>query len=215
MIPQHEQRARLLTALGITLAIDGGANVGQYAQYLRADSGYAGRIVSFEPVPPTFAQLAERAALDPAWSVHEAGLSDAAGRAAITVPGTSSDLAAFAPLNADGLSLVIGDKSAAQTYEVATLRLDAADVRAGDRILLKLDVQGQEPQALAGAAGILDRVVLIECECPLVPIYAGQGGFSELLDAFAALGFTPVGVHNNWVRQDGRAVDADVFLTRA
>ncbi len=214
MSAQHEQRARLLRSLGVDLVVDGGANVGQYAAgHLREQSGYAGRIVSFEPVPPTCAQLRVRAAGDEAWEVREAGLSDADGTSQITVPGTSSDLASFTPLNADGVTLVNGDKSAAATYEVGTVRLDAAGVvGATDRVLLKLDVQGHEPQALAGAAGILDRVVLIECECPLVPIYASQGSFAEALAMFA--GFVPVGVHNNWLRQDGRAVDADVFFTR-
>lgn len=216
MSAQHEQRARLLRALGVTLAIDGGANVGQYAgDYLRSESGYAGRIVSFEPVPPTFARLAARAAGDPGWEVREAGLSDADESASITVPGTSSDLASFTPLNADGVALVNGDKGVAEAFDVRTVRLDGAGiVGPEDRVLLKLDVQGHEPQALAGAEGILDRVVLVECECPLVPIYAGQGTFAEVIAIFAALGFTPVGVHNNWLRQDGRAVDADVFLTR-
>ncbi len=216
-LTQHEQRARLLAALEVTLVVDGGANVGQFAaEHLRGGSGWTGPIASFEPVPPTAAALRERAAGDPGWAVHELALSDAEGVATITVPGTSSDLASFAPLTEDGVRLVNGDKAARTAYDVRTVRLDAAGVVGpDDRVALKLDLQGHEPQALAGAAGILEQVVLVEVELPLVPIYAGQGGFAEHLAAYAELGFVPVGFHNNWVPQDGRAIDVDALLVRS
>lgn len=217
---RHDQRRRLLRALDVTLVVDGGANVGQYAgEHLRLRSGYGGRVVSFEPVPLTAAALRERAAGDALWEVREAALSDAAGQATIVVPGDSSDLASLRPLTGDGAALVNGDaerRTSRTPYEVATVRLDEAGVVGPeDRVLLKLDLQGHEPEALAGSEGILDRVVAVECELSLVAIYEGQRPYGELLAWFADRGLEPVGFHNNWLRQDGRAIDVDVFLARS
>src|SRR3954447_8852354 len=59
----------LLRELRVNVVLDVGATVGQYADKLRR-TGYAGRIVSFEPVAELCAELRERAAADDRWHVH-------------------------------------------------------------------------------------------------------------------------------------------------
>src|SRR4051794_15879966 len=70
--PAQKRRA-LMERHNVDLVIDVGANVGQYATRLR-QAGYSGRIVSFEPLPDAFADLARAAADDPLWDVRNAAL---------------------------------------------------------------------------------------------------------------------------------------------
>src|SRR5271163_4949912 len=71
--------------LGARTMLDVGANSGQFARELRRE-GYAGTIVSFEPLSQAHADLARAASRDSHWTVMpRMALGDAAGRAAINV----------------------------------------------------------------------------------------------------------------------------------
>src|SRR3954451_2683307 len=78
------RRARLLATLQITSVLDVGANVGVYGEALRRH-GYRGRLVSFEPLSQAFAQLAAKAAADPAWEVRRLALGEENGDAVIHI----------------------------------------------------------------------------------------------------------------------------------
>ena len=65
--------AALLELNRVNCVFDVGANTGQYGKGLRR-FGYAGRIVSFEPVSDTFAKLHKSAETDPDWHVYNFAL---------------------------------------------------------------------------------------------------------------------------------------------
>ena len=67
---------RVLDEFDIELILDVGANVGQFAQYMRK-IGYRGTIISFEPVAAEFAKLKTTAASDPKWNVINVSLGAA------------------------------------------------------------------------------------------------------------------------------------------
>ena len=74
----------MLRELNVNCVLDVGANEGQYGQRLR-EAGYAGRIVSFEPLEVHVAPLRERAAADHNWKVFACALGDSDGEAEINV----------------------------------------------------------------------------------------------------------------------------------
>ena len=83
------RRRRLLERAGVDAVLDVGANIGQFAMELRADLGWRGRIVSFEPLAAAHAMLAARAAEDGRWDAHPYALGDRDGSARIGVAGNS------------------------------------------------------------------------------------------------------------------------------
>lgn len=57
----------------VSVVLDVGANVGQFAQHLRA-RGYKGKIFSFEPIKDVYHQLEAAAAHDPDWTTFNFAL---------------------------------------------------------------------------------------------------------------------------------------------
>src|SRR5439155_10810610 len=88
-----------VASLDITLVFDVGANVGQFGKLLR-NSGYGGRIVSFEPVNSAYAQLSSAAAHDPNWTTIPAALGTSKGEATINV-NRNSDMSSLLTIRED------------------------------------------------------------------------------------------------------------------
>ena len=63
---------------GINLVLDVGANTGQFGRSLR-NRGYAGRIISFEPVKEAFTALENAARGDDLWTTSNLALARRAG----------------------------------------------------------------------------------------------------------------------------------------
>jgi FkbM family methyltransferase len=192
----------MLDHFGINLILDVGAHKGAAAQRL-FESGYTGRIVSFEPVRAHFDVLTQKSAEGRqrgfAWEVRHAAIGDTDGTTEINISknGASSSIAEMLPtherLNAD--SKYTG-KETITLHQLDTVLPEIA--RPGDRILLLLDVQGFEPQALAGAKNSLPGLAGVQLEVGFRPTYAT--GF-DIPGAFAAMsghGFTPCYVEPAW-----------------
>lgn len=172
--PFAHRVVRMLDHLGVEAVIDGGANVGQYATSLRA-AGYTGRIVSVEPLSSAHAQLAARSARDSQWSVERGALSDETGSVTMNVSGNSVSSSVLPMLDAHSdvapaSAYVSTEESPATTIDDLVRRhgLDPA------RTMLKLDVQGFERTALAGATETVGRFAAAQMELSYVPLYDGQ-----------------------------------------
>jgi FkbM family methyltransferase len=190
----HWRRGEILRRAGVTLVLDVGANVGQYALALRREGGYRGRILSFEPVAEAYDTLARAAASDPAWDCLRLALSDQDGTAEITVA-TSTECSSFLPLNNPTRSAV-RDARPVTTESVRTARLDSLPpFKPSDVVMLKLDVEGFEPRVLAGAAETLNRITLLECELAFDQhLYKDRPTFRGMVDLIDDFGFLPISV---------------------
>jgi FkbM family methyltransferase len=184
--PLARRRADLLLECRIELVIDVGANRGQYAEELR-DHGYSGRIVSFEPSSEAFSVLFRRSAADEYWDVRQLAASDRDGIVELGVADNFSSLLTVE----ERLTTLFPEAAPHHKERVAASRLDAADLELPTQggTLLKLDVQGYELRALAGAAGILDSIAVVETELSIVPLYHGQPLLVETVRRLDAEGY--------------------------
>src|SRR5690606_37917714 len=108
---------------------------------------------------------------------------------------------------------------AAEAEEVPVARLDdALDALGIDsrRTLLKIDTQGSELAVLEGAGRLLERVLLLQLEVPVTPIYEGAPSWLDLLLPVDRLGFRPVLLSPGYFsKRLLRQIDLDVVFRRA
>lgn len=213
--PASRRRIAQITASGVRTVIDVGANVGQYGAELRR-SGFDGHIVSFEPLDEAFSELRIASSGDERWLCEKLAISDRAGTARINVAaneGASSSLLAMADAHTEAMpeARIVG------VEDVSLGRLDAVAALESvpNPLMLKLDVQGHEVAALEGAAGVLDRVVLIEAELSLCQLYEGAPLMPEVLTELAARGFELIALEPGFYHpRDGRFLQFDGLFLR-
>jgi hypothetical protein len=114
----------------------------------------------------------------------------------------------------------ISPSSAVLRHERAPLaRLESAAqpyLAPEDRIFLKIDTQGFEPQVLAGAGNLMARLCGLQLEMSLVPCYEGEVDFRAMLDRLAVAGFEPyLFIPGYFERKLGRQLQLDGVFMRA
>jgi FkbM family methyltransferase len=184
------QRVRFMNDAAITVVLDVGAHIGDYASSLRR-FGYKGRIESFEPLARAYAGLSSRAAGDPLWTCHRLALGDRSGTITLHVAGNEVSSSALDMLprhmQGDPESSYVGSE------QVGVRTLDELGLTdALDRAYLKADVQGFEQRVLAGAGRTLESVRLLELELSLVKLYEGGPLLAEMLEYLKDLHFEPI-----------------------
>lgn len=210
------QLDRLLRHCGIDLVLDVGANTGQYAAELRAH-GYAGRIVSFEPLAAAHERLSLAARKTAGWEVApRMAIGDSEGTVTIHLAGNSVSSSILDMLPAHERAAPGSAYIASETVPLRRLDSVAGEFLTGSRrVLLKIDTQGYEDRVLAGAAGVLDRVTAIQTELSLVPLYAGQLLFDEMRRRIELLGFELFAVFPGYVdERTGQTLQLDGFFLR-
>jgi FkbM family methyltransferase len=211
------RRLRILSDAGVSTVLDVGANRGQFAQELRR-GGYTGRIASFEPLSAAFAALEEAAREDSLWTCHRLALSEAEGEAELHVAGNavSSSL-----LDMESRHLEAAPESRYVGVEhVRQARLDGLADELGlpsSGVYLKVDVQGLESRVIEGARAALPRIIAIESELSLVPLYREQLLFREMLDLLDDAGYHPVSLEPAYADpRNGHVLQVDgIFLRRS
>ena len=205
-------RKRLLATAGIDLVIDVGANVGQYASAMRR-SGWAGRIVSFEPLSDQYRQLELAAGRDRLWETRHLALGRVPGRLEMRVASNNGASRSLLPM-AESRHLDAAAVTTIGTQTVDVARLD--DVALPGKVYyLKLDVQGYEPEVLAGAEETLAHTALLEAELSLVELYEGQLLFQDVVDLLRDNGLVLIGIEPEFADADtGEWLQVNGFFAR-
>ncbi len=153
--------------------------------------GYTGPIVSFEPLSSAHRKLTVAAAGDSNWIVApRAALGSAKGSIQINVSGNSVSSSVL-PMKEAHLAAAPESRYVA-TENVALERLDEllpSVFKGVGALILKMDTQGYEEQVLKGAEEILSRVVAIQMEISLIPLYQDAPTLVHIVTAMRALGF--------------------------
>lgn len=168
----HECRAQY--------AVDVGANVGIYSLPLARQLEPGGFVIAVEPHPGTFAHLVHHIELNQETRVRPAAC--ALGRQpgiANLFDGRDAGKRSMMRHSADQSSVQVEVKTVDQLMkEQALPRVD----------LLKIDVEGYEPEVLLGASETLarDRPTIV---AELTPSWSGSGLFSEAISSLVDLGY--------------------------
>jgi FkbM family methyltransferase len=218
--PRNSDAAKLqamLKAFRIDLVIDVGANTGQYAESLR-EAGYAGQILSFEPLSAAHAQLIARSAHDPNWVVAErAAVSDRDGEIEINISANSVS-SSILPMLSTHLASAPGSHYVG-AERVPTVMLDNVQSRlvaAAEHIFLKIDTQGHEMAVLAGARHFTERIQGVQIEMSLVPLYEGQALMMEIIQELSARQFELWGLIPGFLDMStGRQLQVDGIFFRS
>jgi FkbM family methyltransferase len=190
-------------APGLRTIVDGGANVGQFAR-AALETYPDARLYCFEPLPDVAGTLRHNLSDTPRATVFAAALGPEAGEA--TFHRTAYSLRS---------SLLRPTDVAAEALRVPVVRLDdaLAGLSLDAPLLVKLDLQGYELEALRGAPETLARAQFVLLETAFRADYEGEPLFDEVSAFMRAAGFhlrAPLDV----LRADGRIVQMDALFAR-
>lgn len=187
--------AMLCKHMKITHIIDIGANTGQFGESLY-DFGFEGVVISFEPVEAVWLELKKRAKRHAHWKVAD---RCAIGAYDGTININVSDDTVFSSI------LPIKDSYVAHNEKSKIIKQEPTPIYKLDsiigkyienyentRILLKIDTQGYEKEALEGAKNVFDIACGLKIEIPLYAMYNDTGyTFYDILEITKKNNFEP------------------------
>lgn len=201
----------------IDLVLDVGANQGQFASEIRR-AGYAGEIVSFEPLSDAHSKLLQASVDDTKWHVcSRCALGDRDGEIEINVAENSLSSSVLIMLAAHRKAAPDSEYKGREKVQLNTIDSVATQYLQNSKApFLKIDTQGFEWQVLDGARATLPSLRGILVELSLVPLYEGQCLWKEMIgrleeEGFVLWAFEPVFSDP----QDGRTLQIDGVFYRA
>jgi len=178
---RYTQTLHLLRNFQFDGVIDGGANIGEFAELVKVGCPST-NLICIEPHPECAQKLRNKG-----FNVAEAALWS-----------ESNMTLDLVQVNESSTSSQIGDPASERlSWKVNTLRLDAVPI-AGRRLLIKLDLQGVELVALSGMGALWDRCHGFIIETRMGP----RGNFRALQELFESQGYFNHGTLNQFYEGD-------------
>jgi FkbM family methyltransferase len=220
-IPIANPTFQLLTALNkfkIDLVLDVGANIGQFASDLRS-AGFAGELISFEPLASAHQSLIKAARKDANWSIHErCAIGDRNGSIKINVAGNSVSSSVLPMMELHRSACEISTYVDSEEVPLITLDVAAPQYlkKRHCRPFLKIDTQGFEWEVLNGAREILPQMHGVLCELSLASLYEGQHLWLDLIQRMESAGFALWCIQPGFTdHRDGRTLQLDAAFFRS
>lgn len=205
----------IISHFHISTILDVGANSGQYVEEV-IRHGYNGRILSFEPIPSVFEQLSKMSRKYRNVRAYNIGMGNSETELMINV---SENLASSSILNVGDASLAAEPKT--RTTHQEKIRITTIDTflkhnePLDKEILLKLDVQGYELEALKGAILSLKQIKLIQTELSFTMLYEKGPLYDEIVSFLADHGFEIFTIIPGFRdERSGRMLQADGIFVR-
>jgi FkbM family methyltransferase len=193
--------------------IDGGANVGQFARAV-AGTFDGARIFSVEPLPEIAKQLRENMADCSRVKVLQTCLGNEDGTIKIR-QNSYSQASSILPMTA-GADQGQAELKEIGEIEVPIARLDTLlkDEKLESPVLLKLDLQGYELEALKGATSVLSQCDYVLVETVFARVYEGEPLFEDIMLFLKDAGFRFIRPLNFLRDLSGRIIQMDALFGR-
>jgi FkbM family methyltransferase len=185
-----ERLREIFVDYAIDTVIDVGANEGQFAEFLRNDVGFTGKIESFEPIPALAQILMAKAAADTHWTVHQRALGAKPGKGTFNIMKGSVFSSFRKPTSlADERYHKWNTVSDTINVTVSTLDVEFFDKTDLRHTFLKLDAQGFDLEVLKGGKKSIMKIPAVQTEVSFQPLYDKMPDYKESIAAFGRYGF--------------------------
>ncbi|MCA9951888.1 MAG: FkbM family methyltransferase [Anaerolineales bacterium] len=177
----------VLTMLDINCVLDVGANQGQYAKNLRR-IGYRGHICSFEPIKQDFETLLDAFKDDPHWTGFNFALGNENTQKPFNVATECSAMSSFLSPTDPNWRLhtaTVEIKRLDTIFEPIMTRIGMTQ----PRVFLKMDTQGYDVEVIRGAQSHIDKILGLQSEISIMPIYSGMPHYLDALGFYESLDF--------------------------
>ena len=194
--------------------IDGGANIGQFAR-AALETFPEATIISFEPVPDVFDVLSSNLNNEDSVVLRKYALGSSNGsikffRNDYHQASSALELLPEATRTHEMISMNHSE------IEVEVTTLDSIDSKADfeEPILIKLDLQGYELQALKGATRLLERTTFVLVEMALNKSYVGEAGAEDIGRYLNENGFAQIATLNQLTDADHNVTQVDALFKK-
>jgi FkbM family methyltransferase len=159
--------------------VDVGANIGEWSSSI-VMLGNAQQVVAFEPAPEVFQTLRSNVQKFPQIKCINSAVGAHKGEVVLNVEENSNSLSSVLTMRDEVRPIfgITGQQPRQVTVPVVTL--DEALAEQPEISLLKIDVQGYEPEVLAGAPAVLKRTKVLMIEVVYAPYYQNDVQFETL-----------------------------------
>jgi FkbM family methyltransferase len=201
-------------ANSLDCVVDVGANIGEWSIAVALLTS-AKRIIAFEPVPETFAILRENTRHYPQIKCINSAVGSNSGSLSINVS-SRSKLSSALLMNQSARNIFHEENNdAINQIIVPVTTLDDELKEYSEISLVKLDVQGYEPEVIAGAKEVLMRTKVLVTEVTYTSCYKGDmqiEAYIQLIESVA--NFRLWGITAPKLSSSGQPIFADAVFVR-